>query len=75
MQQFNGRAENCNFRVELLAIFAPRQPSVLNHPEPEFSGRILVVVGLLILTGFDKGGETRLVDLMPEWLTTLTTQF
>ncbi|OYU47813.1 MAG: cytochrome C biogenesis protein [Rhizobiales bacterium PAR1] len=38
-------------------------------------GSILVVVGLLILTGLDKRVETFLVDLSPEWLTTLTTRF
>jgi len=36
-------------------------------------GGILVVAGLLILTGGDKVVETFLVNISPEWLTTLTT--
>ncbi|MFC3677139.1 cytochrome c biogenesis CcdA family protein [Ferrovibrio xuzhouensis] len=38
-------------------------------------GSLLVAVGALILTGFDKRLETFLVDVSPAWLTRLTTQF
>ena len=35
----------------------------------------LVVLGLAIATGIDKRLEAAIVDLSPEWLTTLTTRF
>jgi len=38
-------------------------------------GAILIVVGALILTGYDKSMETVLVNNSPSWLTELTTQF
>jgi cytochrome c-type biogenesis protein len=38
-------------------------------------GALLLGVGVLILTGFDKRIEAALVDASPEWLTTLTTRF
>ena len=38
-------------------------------------GALLLGVGLLILTGFDKRIEIALVDLSPDWLTQLTTRF
>ncbi len=38
-------------------------------------GILLVVVGLAILTGFDKVLETALVNASPLWLTDLTTRF
>jgi cytochrome c biogenesis protein CcdA len=38
-------------------------------------GGVLVLVGLLVLTGFDKKLEAALVDLSPAWLTELTTKF
>jgi len=38
-------------------------------------GAILVVTGLLIVTGYDKAIETILVEASPEWLTRLTTRF
>ncbi|MFG1373980.1 cytochrome c biogenesis protein CcdA [Xanthobacter oligotrophicus] len=38
-------------------------------------GLVLLVVGLLILTGADKRLETALVAASPAWLTTLTTRF
>jgi cytochrome c-type biogenesis protein len=38
-------------------------------------GAILVMVGLLALTGLDKRVETALVDASPQWLTDLTTRF
>ena len=38
-------------------------------------GFVLVAVGLLVLTGLDKTLETRLTDVMPEWLLELTTRY
>jgi hypothetical protein len=38
-------------------------------------GALLVVVGLLIVTDYDKTIETALVAASPEWLTKLTTRF
>lgn len=36
---------------------------------------VLLAVGILVLTGFDKRAETLLVDLSPHWLTYITTRF
>ncbi|MET0257319.1 MAG: cytochrome c biogenesis protein CcdA [Methylobacterium sp.] len=38
-------------------------------------GLILVVAGLVVLSGWDKRLETVLVDASPDWLTALTTRF
>jgi cytochrome c biogenesis protein CcdA len=38
-------------------------------------GAILIALGLLILSGFDKKVEAVAVDLSPAWLTSLTTRF
>jgi cytochrome c-type biogenesis protein len=38
-------------------------------------GVVLVIVGLMILTGADKALEARLVELSPDWLTQLTTRY
>jgi cytochrome c-type biogenesis protein len=38
-------------------------------------GVVLLLVGLLILSGLDKVVETRLTDTMPSWLVNLTTRF
>jgi cytochrome c-type biogenesis protein len=38
-------------------------------------GELLVAVGLLVATGIDKRLETFLVDISPDWLTQLTTQY
>lgn len=38
-------------------------------------GGLLVVLGLMILSGLDKRIETLFVDLSPAWLTQLTTRF
>ncbi|GEP00171.1 cytochrome c biogenesis CcdA family protein [Methylobacterium haplocladii] len=38
-------------------------------------GAILVVTGLVIVSGYDKLLETALVDASPDWLTNLTTRF
>jgi cytochrome c-type biogenesis protein len=39
------------------------------------TGVALVLVGVLTLSGGDRVIETRLVDVMPEWLMDLTTRF
>lgn len=38
-------------------------------------GLVLVMVGVAILTGFDKAVETELVAISPSWLTAVTTRF
>jgi cytochrome c-type biogenesis protein len=38
-------------------------------------GAVLLVAGTLVISGLDKTVESFLVDLSPEWLTTLTTRF
>jgi cytochrome c-type biogenesis protein len=38
-------------------------------------GVLLIGIGALVLTGFDKSVETVLVDISPQWLTDLTTRF
>ena len=38
-------------------------------------GVVLVLVGIAILTGFDKALETELVTITPSWLTAVTTRF
>ncbi len=38
-------------------------------------GFVLVAAGVLILSGYDKVLETRLIELSPMWLTELTTRF
>jgi len=38
-------------------------------------GVLLVIIGLLILTGAEKRIEAWLVAIMPNWLTTLTTRY
>ncbi len=38
-------------------------------------GALLVIIGLLVITGLDKRVETVLVDASPAWLTHLTTRF
>jgi cytochrome c biogenesis protein CcdA len=38
-------------------------------------GSTLIILGLMIITGYDKTIEAVLVDASPEWLTRLTTRF
>ena len=38
-------------------------------------GLVLLLVGVAILTGYDKALETQLVALSPNWLTDITTRF
>jgi cytochrome c-type biogenesis protein len=36
---------------------------------------MLVSIGALVLSGFDKRIETGVVDISPQWLTNITTRF
>jgi sulfite exporter TauE/SafE len=38
-------------------------------------GVLLILIGALVLAGFDKHLETVLVNASPQWLTDLTTRF
>jgi cytochrome c biogenesis protein CcdA len=38
-------------------------------------GALFISIGVMILTGYDKVLEAALLDIMPEWLINLTTQF
>ncbi len=38
-------------------------------------GLVLLVIGFLILSGYDKSVEAALVEAMPDWLTSLTTRY
>ena len=38
-------------------------------------GVLLILIGALVLAGFDKHLKTVLVNASPEWLTDLTTRF
>jgi cytochrome c-type biogenesis protein len=49
--------------------------SAVSKSVKQVLGLILVVVGLLIVTGIDKTIETKLVDVSPPWLTDITTRF
>lgn len=40
-----------------------------------FFGATLLLVGLLVLTGLDKTMEAAALEIMPDWLVTLTTRF
>jgi sulfite exporter TauE/SafE len=38
-------------------------------------GALLIVLGVTIVSGFDRRLETALVDWSPQWLTNVTTRF
>lgn len=38
-------------------------------------GIVLLVIGLLVLSGFDTRAEATLLDEMPDWVVALTTRF
>lgn len=38
-------------------------------------GVVLLVIGMLVLSGYDKSAEAALVNAMPDWLTQLTTRY
>lgn len=54
-------------RREWLAKIAPIAKQI--------AGTLFLVLGISILTGLDKMLETRLLDITPDWLVTLTTRF
>ena len=47
----------------------------VSHAIKTALGVLLILIGALILAGFDKRVETVLVDASPQWLTDLTTRF
>ncbi|NCQ22674.1 MAG: cytochrome c biogenesis protein CcdA [Sphingomonadales bacterium] len=51
-----------------------RLQSVARYAKPVF-GIVLVLVGLLVLTGLDKQLEAFILDLLPDWLVAFTTRF
>ena len=38
-------------------------------------GVVLLAIGFLVLSGYDKAAEAALVNIMPDWLTALTTRY
>ena len=38
-------------------------------------GVVLLAIGFLVVSGFDKSAEAALLDVLPDWLTTLTTRY
>jgi cytochrome c biogenesis protein CcdA len=52
-----------------------RRLAVVSRVGKPAIGMVLVVMGLLALTGADKALEAHVVDRMPEWLVDLTTRF
>jgi cytochrome c-type biogenesis protein len=49
--------------------------STAGNSVKQLLGLLLVVIGLLIVTGIDKMVETKLVEVSPQWLTDITTRF
>jgi cytochrome c-type biogenesis protein len=47
----------------------------VTHVMKAVLGVLLILIGALVLAGFDKRVETVLVDASPQWLTDLTTRF
>jgi cytochrome c-type biogenesis protein len=52
-----------------------KQALLVSHAMKAALGVLLVLIGVLVLTGFDKQLETVLVNASPQWLTDLTTRF
>jgi sulfite exporter TauE/SafE len=52
-----------------------KQALSVTHAMKAVLGVLLVLIGALVLAGFDKRVETVLVDASPQWLTDLTTRF
>jgi cytochrome c-type biogenesis protein len=53
-----------------------RKPVLLvSHAIKAALGVLLILIGALVLVGFDKHLETVLVNASPQWLTGLTTRF
>jgi len=47
----------------------------VSHAMKAALGVLLILIGALVLAGFDKRVETVLVNASPQWLTDLTTRF
>lgn len=58
-------------------VFREKRPKLVNASQSgrKIMGWSLLVVGLLVLTGFDKQIEIWLLTISPDWLTDLTTRF
>jgi cytochrome c-type biogenesis protein len=52
-----------------------KQALSVTHAMKAVIGVLLILIGALVLAGFDKRVETVLVDASPQWLTDLTTRF
>ena len=52
-----------------------KQVLSVSHAIKAALGMLLILIGVLVLAGFDKRVETVLVDASPQWLTDLTTRF
>ncbi len=55
-----------NLRAKMMSAGGPMKAAL---------GALLVVVGMLVVTGLDKQAEAAIVAATPEWLTRLTTRF
>jgi len=55
-------------------VFGRRAADIARIARP-LTATMLIVVGVLTLSGGDRVIETKLVDLMPGWLITLTSRF
>jgi len=52
-----------------------KQASSVSHAMKAALGVLLILIGALVLAGFDKRVETVLVNASPQWLTDLTTRY
>ena len=52
-----------------------KQALSVSHAVKAALGVLLILIGALVLAGFDKRVETVLVNASPQWLTDLTTRF
>jgi cytochrome c-type biogenesis protein len=52
-----------------------KQAVSVSHAMKAALGVLLILIGALVLAGFDKRVETVLVNASPQWLTDLTTRF
>jgi hypothetical protein len=52
-----------------------KQVLSVSHAIKAALGMLLILIGVLVLAGFNKHLETVLVNASPQWLTDLTTRF
>jgi hypothetical protein len=52
-----------------------RKQALSVHAMKAALGMLLILIGALVLAGFDKRVETVLVNASPQWLTDLTTRY